>query len=37
MDGAKFESGATDPIGKSEAVKIDALAAVDMGLSVKMR
>lgn len=35
MDGAKFEGGATDPIGKGGAVEIDALAAVDLGLPIE--
>ncbi len=37
MDGPEFEGGAANPIGKGGSVKIDALAAVDLGLPVQMR
>lgn len=35
MDRAEFIGGATHPISKGGAVKIDALAAVDLGLPVE--
>ncbi len=34
-DGAEFEGGATDPIGKRGSVESDAVTAVDLGLPVK--
>jgi len=37
MDGAEFEGSAAHPIRKGGAVNVDALAAVDLGLTVKMR
>lgn len=35
MDGPEFEGSSANPIGKGGAVEVDALTAVDLGLSVK--
>ena len=37
MDRPQQEGGATHPVGKGRAIKIDALPAIDLGLSVKRK